>query len=252
MDYKTFLDGVQMYNDLNEFQRDYVHLILEPREVWENLDSITNKNVETIAIEFLRRWKIRNTQRIDREELHKTLRNLDQYSRLLRYKRLSNLDFAQEVSEVDGNVSKLVKKMYDKISNVYGVGATSTSKILHGINPSIFMMWDKKERLGYGCAENGVGYLRFLFESKIILAKIVESYQEKYNCKSEIAEERIIKQANTKRKMSLTKLLDQYNFMKFTRERNIPDPHNEIFHICLETCIHARVSRMSKFFKLHQ
>jgi len=229
MDYETFLDGVWKYKDLNEFQQDYIHLILEPRKVWGNLHTITKKNVEKIVIEFLRRWKIRNTQRIDPEELKKTLQNLDEYSRLLSHRRLLNLDFVEEVSEVTGNISKLIEKMYDQTNKVHGVGATSTSKILHGINPSVFMMWDKKERLGYGCAENSVGYVRFLFESQIILRKIVRSCQEKCNCNSEIAEEKIVKQANTKRKMSLTKLLDQYNFMKFARESDLPDPHNEIF-----------------------
>lgn len=234
MDYRTFLDGVWKYNSLNEFQQDYICLIIEPRKVWENLNNITEKNVENIVIEFLRRWKIRNTQRIDQEELKKTLRNLDEYSKLIRHKRLLDLDFIEEANKVSGNISGLIKKMYDQINKVHGVGATSTSKILHGINPPFFMMWDKKERLGYGCAENSVGYLRFMFESQIILRRIVRSCQEKYNCNLEIAKERILKQANTRRKMSLTKLLDQYNFMKFARESNLPDPHNEIFHICLK------------------
>lgn len=233
MDYKTFLDGVWKYNDLDEFQRDYVRLILEPRKVWENLKIITRKNVENIVIEFLRRWKIRNTQRIDPEELKRTLRTLDEYSKLLRQKRLLDLNFVEEVSEFGDNISILIKKMYDQIDNVHGVGATSTSKILHGINPSLFMIWDKKERLGYGCAENSVGYIRFLFESQIILRTVVESYQEKYGCSLEIAEERTLKQANTERKMSLAKLLDQYNFMKFTKGRDLLDPHNEVFHIRL-------------------
>jgi len=234
MDHKAFLDGVWKYNDLNEFQEDYIGFILEPRRVWENLNTITKKDVKNIVIEFLRRWKIRNTQRIDPEELKKTLRNLDEYSKLLRHKKILDLDFVEKVGVDGNNVFNLIKKMYDQTINVHGVGATSASKILHGINPSIFMMWDTKERLGYGCAENSVGYLRFLFESQIILRIIVRSCQEEYGSNSEIAEERILKQANTKRKMSLSKLLDQYNFMKFTRESNLPDPHNEIFHICLK------------------
>jgi len=227
MDYRTFLDGVWKYNNLSEFQQDYVRLVLEPRNVWENLAIITRKNVENIVIEFLRRWKIRNTRRIDQEKLRETLRNLGEYSKLLRQTELLDLDFVEEIGEFSAR--SLIKKMYDQIDNVHGVGATSTSKILHDQSFSVFMIWDRKERLGYGCAENSVGYLRFLFESRIILRSIIESYQEKHGCSLEIAEESILNQANTERKMSLTKLLDQYNFMKFTRKSNLPDPHNEIF-----------------------
>lgn len=236
MNYETFLDGVQEYNVLNEFQQDYVDLILKPRKVWENLKAISRKNVEHVVIEFLHRWKIRNTRRIDQEELRQTLRDLNECSKLFRQESLSDLDFLDEIKGAGYSFSSLIEKMYSQIRDVHGVGPTSASKILHGINPSVFMIWDEKERSGYGCAENSIGYLRFLFESQIILRSVVRSYQEKHKCNSEVAESRIIQQANTKRKMSLTKLLDQYNFMKFTRESELPDPHAEIFCICAREC----------------
>lgn len=229
MDCETFLEGVRKYDNANEFQPDYVDLVLKPREVWENLETVSRENVENVVMEFLKRWKIRNHNRIDPEELMKTLRDLNESSRFLPQGGLLDYDFAEEDRKAEDGVSNSIEKMYDQLMAVHGVGSTSTSKILHGINPPFFVMWEEKARLGYGFAKNSIGYLRFLFESQRILSSVVSNYREKRNCNYEAAIEEIAKEANTKEPMSLTKLLDQYNFVKFNREKDLPNPYFEFF-----------------------
>jgi hypothetical protein len=230
MVFESFLDGACRYSKINEFQQDYVDLILDKRWIWENLIAISDADVEDIVIKFLRRWKIRNTQRIKRDKLHETLHVLDEFARILQNFELLDIDLFKNDGR-GGDIFTLIMDMYNSIDKVYGIGPTSTSKILHGINPFLFMMWDNKIRLGYGRGENGVGYIGFLHDSQLIIKNVITSCQRKTGCEIEAAKEMIIEGADTHTRMSLVKLLDQYNFMKFARKNKIPDPLKEFLHL---------------------
>lgn len=110
---------------------------------------------------------------------------------------------------------------------MYGIGSTSASKILHGINTQVFMMWDQYIRPGYGYYnENATDYLKFMVDCQEILRAVVGHYQEKHGCDVTVAEKEICGRAypDLKVKKSLAKLLDEYNWMKFCNKRDLPDP----------------------------
>jgi len=77
-------------------------------------------------------------------------------------------------------------------------------------------MWDEKIRHGYGYASNGIGYLKFMHKSQQILKSIVESYGK--------SPEELCREASPTLNKTLTKLLDEFNYMKFTRGKNLPNP----------------------------
>ena len=89
---------------------------------------------------------------------------------------------------------------------------TATSKILHIINPELFVMWDRAIISGYG------GYNRRLFYTDFLrrmqkLANYAISQIEKECC---VSREDAIESLKCDGH-SLAKALDEYNFMKFTK-----------------------------------
>jgi len=101
-----------------------------------------------------------------------------------------------------------------RLTEVSGIGPTAASEIVHAIIPQLFMMWDENIRNGY--AGNAIGYLKFLRESQQILKSIIESYGK--------TPEELCHDASLKINKTLTKLLDEFNYMKFTRKENLPNP----------------------------
>ena len=96
--------------------------------------------------------------------------------------------------------------------------ATGASKILHIINPELFVMWDGAIRTGYICKlekkkEVWIWYTQFLQEMQRLAKQAVHEIMEndkKCSCKTAIA-------SLTGCKHTLAKALDEYNFMKYTK-----------------------------------
>jgi hypothetical protein len=233
MDYIILLKGV------NEFKKEpfplcpedrcYTELVQRQRDVWEGLDTITSESVENVVIEFLCRYMVQYTYRINREELAKALRYLNKHRALLAPKRLLDLNFNESMTFDRGQTSayNVIVEMYEAITDVYGVGPTSASKILHGINPQLFMMWDDNIRPGFGYFNgDSKDYLNFMADCQKILKKIVKSYQLKFKCDIPVAIKEICEKAypELEVKKSLAKLLDEYNFMNFTKNKKLPNP----------------------------
>lgn len=230
MDYIVLLKGVRMFEDFWGKDSWYVNHILRCRDGWGNLSCIAGDQIERIIIEFLRYYKVQYTYRIDREDLGKALANLDEHSKILSGRSLLNLNFKEKVKVENGRttwISQIVKEMYNELCGVHGIGSTSASKILHGINTRVFMMWDQYIRRGYTYyEENAEHYLKFMADCQTILKRLVDSYRKKSGCDVTAAEEEICGQAypDLAVKKPLAKLLDEYNWMKFCNNADLPDP----------------------------
>ena len=219
LDYRTLLEGVGLFKRLQvKFDHAYEKYVLDRREVWENLSQIDEDQIKDTIIGFLKAWNIRNVNRIAPNSLGRALKELNKYFDVLRGKSLLSLNFDEKVN-VDGKemrVSDLIKGIYKRLSEVKGIGSTSASKIMHGAIPELFMMWDENIRSGYGYASNEVGYIRFMREMQLILRGVIETYGG--------SQEELCHEAYPDAKKTLTKLLDEFNYMKFTRKENLPDP----------------------------
>jgi len=220
LNYQTLLDGVKEYRKFAGSDEAYKKYVLDQRQVWENLDQISKDDVERIIIGFLKAWNIRNINRISRSSnsLEKALKTLNKHFNVLRGKNLLDINFNEKVNidEHEMKISDVIKEIYKRISEVESVGPTSASKIMHGVIPELFMMWDEKIRNGYGYAGNEVGYLRFMCEMQRILKNVMETYGGE--------PDDLCHEAYPEMKKPLTKLLDEFNYMKFTRGENLPNP----------------------------
>jgi len=224
LDYQTLLKGVKLYKKLS-FDKSYKKYVLNRRQIWENLDQITENEVKNTIIGFLKAWGIRNTNRIKPHELKESLKGLNKRFKILRGKSLINLDFNEKVN-INGQkkISEVIKEIYQRLLNLNGIGSTSASKIMHCVVPEIFMMWDENIRKGYGYAGNEIGYLRFIHEMQRILRRVMETYSK--------SPEELIRKAYPNMNKTLTKLLDEFNYMKFTRGKkegkDLPNPIEEL------------------------
>ena len=98
--------------------------------------------------------------------------------------------------------------------------ATGASKMLHIINPKLFVMWDGAIRSGYICKlqsklekRDWIWYTEFLQEMQRLANLAVEQLKDKNGTSCHDA----IKSLKCG-KRTLAKALDEYNFMKYTKE----------------------------------
>jgi hypothetical protein len=133
----------------------------------------------------------------------------------LQGKKLLNINFDE--------VAKDIESIYNKLAEIKNVGATAISKILHLLNPEVFVMWDDAIREKYKekypkVTGSAKGYIEFL---KAVKRKVEEAIEEEVKrsgkSKQEIVEEICTKPPSKRlgseyRRKTLAKLVDEYNW----------------------------------------
>lgn len=181
-----------LYEDLMEahnskeaqYDKAYKELILPTKDSWKELDSI---------IDFVRRWNKRVPIGKNKDKIKEVILSLRKEFEVFKNCCIENFDFTQE------NIG-LIKKIYDTLSKTV-LKSTGTTKLMHGMNPNLFVMWDKGIYDHYGCYPNSTGYIRFMESMQEIIVKILKQHNK----------EEIIKETNR----TLPKLVDEYNWMHF-------------------------------------
>ena len=121
---------------------------------------------------------------------------------------------------LDNETRNLICRSFKTLAGCSGKNrneATAASKILHIINPELFVMWDGRIREGYICRlkkkDNWIWYTEFLQEMQRIAKCAIKQVKEN---ESHHSDETAIASL-TGCKHTLAKTLDEYNYMKFTR-----------------------------------
>ena len=189
---------------------------------WDNPDALTESEVEKL-IEFLDEFsawgpfmKGKPTQSTLLTSLRMTLQALNH----LRYKTILDLALSDRIVQ-SNHMSSEQFSMYktilcfDELAECGGGNnSTAASKILHVVNPSLFMMWDSKIRKCYKVSGKGVGrqYVDiFITEIRRIANKAVEQVAEHENLSRDAAIESFTD--HCKYSNSLAKIIDEYNFV---------------------------------------
>ena len=138
------------------------------------------------AVIIITTWNTARFQRLPREVKVK-LKNdiIDAYMKTkeelekLRGKRLESLNLN------DSEIRETIKKIFQEFSSKKSIDSTGASKILHILNPCVFMMWDRGIREAYHKLHNKdhkVGdsecYLEFLKQSQEIIKGILQEKGE--------------------------------------------------------------------------
>lgn len=161
MKYQTLINSVdKLEEEIGSTESTYFGAIEKLGRVREDLRKLeVSYHLHRIVKPFLVEWgnisRVVKREGLDWEELAKTLRNLENEFRKLRGKKFITIDFDEE------KVSNAIIVIYVRLCSIpYLGGPTTLSKILHLLNPEIFVMWDGKIRDGY--KKRIIAYVRLL------------------------------------------------------------------------------------------
>jgi len=174
-------------------------LILAIKDPWESLDSI---------IDFVRRWDFRVPIRNNENKIKEFLLGVKTEFVALEKFNIEDLDFnSQNINYIKYIFNKLQEIGLQGPKRKVRLGSTGASKLMHGINPNLFVMWDKGICDYYGCYPNATGYIHFM---ELMQQEIREILKER-------GKEKIIKETG----VSLPKLLDAYNWSHYSTSRSM-------------------------------
>ncbi len=181
----SYEDLIEAHNSKEaQYDKAYKELISSIKDSWQDLDSI---------IDFVRRWNKRVPIGKNKDKIKEVILSLKEEFEIFKDSCIESFYFTPD------NID-LIKKIYDTLSKTV-LKSTGTTKLMHGMNPNLFVMWDKGIYDHYGCYPNSVGYIRFMESMQEIIGEILNQHDK----------EKIIKETNR----TLPKLVDEYNWMHF-------------------------------------
>lgn len=141
----------------------------------------------------------------------------------LKDKKLETLDLN------DYKIADKIKNCFRIFSNKKSIGVTGAAKALHLINPRVFMMWDNKIKsryhtvhLSYRKRKEPIEecYLEFMKTSQEIVGSVLKkrSDEELWENHLSFLDKNFVKEFSFKE--TVPKMLDECNFVKFTKEIN--------------------------------
>ena len=121
-----------------------------------------------------------------------------------------------------------VENAYSKLLGIDNVGPTSASKILHTINPELLIAWDEHIINAYWYSDLNEYATGFLTEMQQIGKNAVDEIKKNQSCLHVAASQKLksclhdtkIKPSSI-HPLGLAKVLDEYNFMKYTKKHPI-------------------------------
>lgn len=186
--------------------------------------ALKTKDPEDIAT-FLKSWRTRTEISLTKLERH--IKSKSQELKALENLNIVSVDLENSVNV--GGQSKLIRDVIIDLFNTFSDISerpgrrdyTASSKTLHVLLPKLFVMWDNCIRCAYGCKVKGVKdagekYFIFLKRVQTEAKEAVKTYCEENNCKVNQAIERIEKELYEGGFYSFARLLDVYNFQKYT------------------------------------
>ena len=182
------------YDELMKITSEYqpgdaYNLVSSIKDPWDNLDSI---------IDFVRRWNKRVPIGKNKEKIKKTVSGLRGKFGAFKNIYIEDLNFTEENE-------KLIKGIFDELSCTV-LKFTGTPKLMHAMNPNLFVMWDKGICIHYGVYPNSTGYINFM---KLMQEEIERLLKER-------GRKEIIKNTNR----TLPKLIDEYNWEHFRTSKS--------------------------------
>jgi hypothetical protein len=177
--------------------------------------------IRFVLIEFLNKWgcRLRNYDNLTAENLRNCIVRI--HPELLVTQDFSILTFNFEIVENREGIERIFNSFWFYGSQIAkNFGPTATSKVLHIINPDLFVMWDDAIRLDYWIQNNeiidsGRGYCFFLIETKRIAVRLVDECRERFNVTNPALW--LSERLNINPPHPLTKFIDEFNWLAYKR-----------------------------------
>jgi hypothetical protein len=212
MKYKNLVGNVKKTDYKNGYE--YFEAIERLTEAREDLNKISDtQHLLGIVKPFLIKWgrmgRVVGREELNWEKFGEILRSLEKEFEELRRKKFINVDYDETT------VSTTIKTIYCKLDTLpYLGGPTTISKLLHLLNPEIFVMWDIGIRKWYKKRNNRIrsnseGYLEFLKETQKEIQEALNDRHKETGKGLDKIEEDIRKKYDN---ITLAKIIDEYNY----------------------------------------
>ncbi len=223
---KTFLDicWAAIIRKTLGWNKDYDELMQKKgflEKLRERPEELFPDEIKKNLLEFLNKWGCRI-----RKEKHDTVAQ-----------ELNNIfsecrdSFSSGGNILTFNFSQHEEKLNEllkRLGNIDEIGPTTISKILHVVNPYLFVMWDIKiaEELNFKHSEKE--YLKFLQKMQKFAKNIDETYRaHKIYSPGKSLEKFLNEWLGSKTEYTLTKFIDEYNWSKYTKKWVLPSDWNK-------------------------
>ena len=184
-------------------------------ELWEHPEALDDYEVGRL-IKFLNEWKTR--YQTSRTELLKRMQRVRGLLTRLHSEDLLNIDFNRDLPN---GVTFTVQLIFEALAEcrlpaTKRYESTGTSKILHTVNPRLFVIWDASICGGYAVGrEQSKGYdyaFHFLPRVQKLAKRAIAEYVQVHQVSKVEAERALCACGHT-----LAKVMDEFNYAKYTR-----------------------------------
>lgn len=185
-------------------------------------EGLSAQEVRRHVIDFLNRWKCRvKDDDATAEAIKRVVVNFKGMASYSRSAKLLDLNNTQD--SIRGEIVSL----YAQFDVIAHFGPTATSKVMHLLNPDLFVMWDNAILSHYSEKDRqidgtGRGYFAFLSLMSRMGREVTTDFQKSHPMsKPEIF---LSEKLGYRLRKSLAKFMDEYNWITVTKGMAVP-PH---------------------------
>ena len=212
--YEAIRLGCQIYHECQSaYDRAYVDYLRDKDQLkWDHPERLDAPEIgklrEFLNVKFGTRMQL--TYERERDALQHALQSKLSELNMLRSITILSADFN------DKKMCRLIIDAFDTVAQYHPDGnkytAVATSKILHTINPGLFVMWDNAIQCGYGLSRSNKakGYVCYFLPRIQRLVRLAIRQEE------EVSDNTIESFRSPRCTHSIARLLDEYNYTKFT------------------------------------
>ena len=209
MHWRRLIEGSRLYREKEPLDQLYFS--------FEELPDCTDEAVARRLIDFINSWSTRTP--MTPIQLRNACTSQSALLNALSERTIETLDLDSELHN-GYSVCAAITEVFDAIANC-GPRRESTgaSKILHALLPQLFVMWDLGIAGGYGLGgsqprRDGHDYA-FTFLRRVMneMEEAIATYADEFDCERRDAIRGLVARGGDR---TLAKLLDEYNFAKYT------------------------------------
>lgn len=218
IDLNDFIQKVRNYPRSEKIEESYKQT-LKRKDIWGKLEEIDDSKMND-ALKFLNSWGCRLSYSCC-SNLTKMIRGSSVLLSKFHEHHLDNINWDSLLID-----SEAIEEAFEKIASIQAgrrtVGATATSKIMHMVNPNFFMICDHEIRYDYGCSDNALGYVNFMWRMKLFADVVIREYSTKRNMPVKSVFSNLVTECKSNA-TTLPKLLDEYNWVKSHHKTQRPE-----------------------------
>ena len=227
LSFRRLLAAARWYGEHTNYDQSYARLLRKGpflRKLRGRPGTLTSEDVlDELIIGFLNPWRCRVPKTADTAlAIKATLVHAADVVIALADDTLSEVDLSNSPTAK----GDLVAGGYDVMLTAHRVGPSTASKILHVLNPALFVMWDRAIRRHYSALchsgmDSGADYVLFLRHMQELARSVADDFASQHGLGKGV-ESYVSGHLGQARPVTLAKLLDEYNWVTITRRVWIP------------------------------